>query len=240
MPFDLTSGLRFFEQAHIKDVAAFLKWAVNPRDEVAFKRMVRLLPGVGPRSAEGLWEKVLASLTQAGLRDAAISPVEAAAPTAPAPAPAPTPAPTGDPIGISPGKNPPKRCRKRSRIPGRACPPSRICCSRSRRPARPRKPGSNWRSRSTNSPPAGQLAPPAQMIHSVLEAHLRGLRARAISQLRTTPRGSQHPRAIRATVRKPPAISRSTRPAHQSRYRGQRPGRSEARHSLQRAPGEGP
>jgi len=36
--FEITSGLRFFEQAHIKDVSAFLKWVANPRDEVAFKR----------------------------------------------------------------------------------------------------------------------------------------------------------------------------------------------------------
>jgi DNA helicase-2/ATP-dependent DNA helicase PcrA len=55
IPFSITSGLRFFEQAHIKDVAAFLKYVVNPRDEVAFKRMVRLLPGIGARSAEQLW-----------------------------------------------------------------------------------------------------------------------------------------------------------------------------------------
>lgn len=58
IPFQITSGLRFFEQAHIKDIAAFLKWVVNPRDEVAFKRMVRLLPGIGPRSAEQLWAAV--------------------------------------------------------------------------------------------------------------------------------------------------------------------------------------
>ena len=55
VPFQITSGLRFFEQAHVKDVAAFLKYVVNPRDEVAFKRMVRLLPGIGARSAEALW-----------------------------------------------------------------------------------------------------------------------------------------------------------------------------------------
>jgi DNA helicase-2/ATP-dependent DNA helicase PcrA len=55
IPFSITSGLRFFEQAHVKDVAAFLKYVVNPRDEVAFKRMVRLLPGIGARSAEQLW-----------------------------------------------------------------------------------------------------------------------------------------------------------------------------------------
>lgn len=55
IPFGITSGLRFFEQAHIKDVAAFLKFAINPNDEVAFKRMVRLLPGIGSKTAENLW-----------------------------------------------------------------------------------------------------------------------------------------------------------------------------------------
>ena len=58
VPYSITSGLRFFEQAHIKDVAAFLKFAVNPRDEVAFKRMARLLPGIGARSAEELWRGI--------------------------------------------------------------------------------------------------------------------------------------------------------------------------------------
>ena len=58
IPFSITSGLRFFEQAHVKDVAAFLKFVVNPRDEVAFKRVVRLLQGVGERSAAQLWAAV--------------------------------------------------------------------------------------------------------------------------------------------------------------------------------------
>ncbi len=62
VPFEITSGLRFFEQAHIKDVSAFLKWVVNPHDEVAFKRMVKLMPGVGPRSADSLWDGVVRSL----------------------------------------------------------------------------------------------------------------------------------------------------------------------------------
>ena len=55
IPYQITSGIRFFEQAHIKDVAAFIRFVANPRDEVAFKRMVRLLPGIGGRSAENLW-----------------------------------------------------------------------------------------------------------------------------------------------------------------------------------------
>ena len=55
IPFNITSGLRFFEQAHVKDVAAYMKLTVNRRDEVAFKRIVRMLPGIGAISAEKLW-----------------------------------------------------------------------------------------------------------------------------------------------------------------------------------------
>ena len=59
IPFSITSGLRFFEQAHIKDVAAFLRFVTNRKDEVSFKRMVELLPGCGPGAAEKLWQKWL-------------------------------------------------------------------------------------------------------------------------------------------------------------------------------------
>ncbi len=62
IPFSITSGLRFFEQAHIKDVAAFLKFAINPRDEMSFKRMVRMLAGIGNKTAESLWAKSQALL----------------------------------------------------------------------------------------------------------------------------------------------------------------------------------
>ena len=57
IPFSITSGIRFFEQAHVKDVAAYLKLAANPRDELSFKRLARMLPGVGGKSAEKLWGK---------------------------------------------------------------------------------------------------------------------------------------------------------------------------------------
>lgn len=61
IPFVITSGLRFFEQAHIKDVAAFMKFVFNRRDEVAFKRLVRMLPGIGNKGADKLWRDWLAS-----------------------------------------------------------------------------------------------------------------------------------------------------------------------------------
>jgi DNA helicase-2/ATP-dependent DNA helicase PcrA len=56
IPFSITSGMRFFEQAHIKDVTAFLKLVTNPRDELAFKRLVQLLPGIGGKGADKLWK----------------------------------------------------------------------------------------------------------------------------------------------------------------------------------------
>jgi len=72
IPYQITSGIRFFEQAHIKDVAAFIRFVANPRDEVAFKRMVRLLPGIGGKIAENLWsgwEKSLDSAPVAAVAD---------------------------------------------------------------------------------------------------------------------------------------------------------------------------
>ena len=59
IPFAITSGLRFFEQAHIKDVAAFLRFVTNRKDEVSFKRIVQMLPGCGPGTSEKLWLKWL-------------------------------------------------------------------------------------------------------------------------------------------------------------------------------------
>src|ERR1051325_8306057 len=56
IPFTITSGIRFFEQAHVKDVAAYLKLAINPQDELSFKRVVRLLPGIGGKGADKLWQ----------------------------------------------------------------------------------------------------------------------------------------------------------------------------------------
>src|SRR5438046_89756 len=69
IPYQITSGIRFFEQAHIKDVTAFIRFVANPRDEVAFKRMVKLLPGIGNRSAESLWRAWENVLAVAGIGD---------------------------------------------------------------------------------------------------------------------------------------------------------------------------
>src|SRR6185437_11177688 len=52
IPFLITSGMRFLEQAHLKDVTAYLKLVTNPRDELSFKRLVKLSPGIGAKAVE--------------------------------------------------------------------------------------------------------------------------------------------------------------------------------------------
>lgn len=54
IPFVITSGLRFFEQAHVKDVAAQLRFVANPKDLTAFFRFACLLPKIGEKTASKL------------------------------------------------------------------------------------------------------------------------------------------------------------------------------------------
>ena len=58
MPYTVVSGVRFFEQAHIKDVCAPLRLAANPADGLAFARWMELLPKVGPKRAQSMWAKL--------------------------------------------------------------------------------------------------------------------------------------------------------------------------------------
>lgn len=55
IPFEVRSGLRFFEQAHIKDVSAYLKIIGNPLDELAWKRVLPLYPQIGGATAKRVW-----------------------------------------------------------------------------------------------------------------------------------------------------------------------------------------
>ena len=55
IPYRITSGLRFFEQAHVKDVVAYLRLLANPNDETAFRRIVSTFPKVGEVSAGKMW-----------------------------------------------------------------------------------------------------------------------------------------------------------------------------------------
>ncbi len=58
IPFEVRSGLRFFEQAHIKDVVAYLKIVSNPLDEISWKRVLKIYPGIGKVTASRIFERV--------------------------------------------------------------------------------------------------------------------------------------------------------------------------------------
>jgi DNA helicase-2/ATP-dependent DNA helicase PcrA len=58
IPYRVRSGMRFFEQAHIKDVVAYLRLVANPRDELAWKRVLRLIAGVGPATTNRIWGRI--------------------------------------------------------------------------------------------------------------------------------------------------------------------------------------
>jgi DNA helicase-2/ATP-dependent DNA helicase PcrA len=67
VPFEKWGGLKFLEAAHVKDVLAFLRILENPRDEVSWYRVLRLLPGVGEATARS----AIATLASAGWGPAA-------------------------------------------------------------------------------------------------------------------------------------------------------------------------
>jgi DNA helicase-2/ATP-dependent DNA helicase PcrA len=58
IPYEIRSGTRFFEQRHVKDVLAFLRIVANPKDELSWKRVLKVFPRVGERSASAIWEAI--------------------------------------------------------------------------------------------------------------------------------------------------------------------------------------
>ncbi len=88
IPYEIRSGMRFFEQRHVKDVLAFLRLVVNPRDELSWKRALKVFPRIGERSAAAVWESLcsrpdpLAAFRERGARGielprGAAAPIEA-------------------------------------------------------------------------------------------------------------------------------------------------------------------
>lgn len=56
IPFEVRSGLRFFEQAHIKDVVAHMRVMANPLDEISWKRILKMAPHIGKKTADRTYE----------------------------------------------------------------------------------------------------------------------------------------------------------------------------------------
>ena len=66
IPFVKFGGFKFIETAHIKDLISYLRVLENPRDAVAWNRILLLVDGVGPRTAENVIEDLLARHRSAG------------------------------------------------------------------------------------------------------------------------------------------------------------------------------
>jgi DNA helicase-2/ATP-dependent DNA helicase PcrA len=56
IPYVKYGGLKFLEAGHVKDMLSILKWAENPKNEVAAFRVLKLLPGMGPSNASRCYE----------------------------------------------------------------------------------------------------------------------------------------------------------------------------------------
>ncbi len=61
IPFVKFGGLKFLDAAHVKDMLALLRFVENPRDRVAGFRILHLLPGVGPASAQRVLDRMAES-----------------------------------------------------------------------------------------------------------------------------------------------------------------------------------
>ncbi len=58
IPFQKFGGMKFVETAHIKDVMAFLRIAVNPKDVISWYRVLLLHEGVGPKTAQRILDEL--------------------------------------------------------------------------------------------------------------------------------------------------------------------------------------
>jgi DNA helicase-2/ATP-dependent DNA helicase PcrA len=58
IPFQKFGGMKFVETAHIKDVMAFLRIAVNPKDIVSWYRVLLLHEGIGPKTAQRILDEL--------------------------------------------------------------------------------------------------------------------------------------------------------------------------------------
>ena len=59
-------GLKFLDAAHIKDLLALLRFVENPRDRVAGFRILQLMQGVGPASAQRVLDHMTAAADPIG------------------------------------------------------------------------------------------------------------------------------------------------------------------------------
>ncbi|MFY0684371.1 MAG: ATP-dependent helicase [Balneola sp.] len=56
IPFVKYGGQKFTEAAHIKDILAHVRVLINPMDTIAWNRVLMLIDGIGPKTAQDLFE----------------------------------------------------------------------------------------------------------------------------------------------------------------------------------------
>ena len=55
IPYQITSGVKFFERQHVRDLIAFVQFVANPRNESAWNRIAVLLPKIGDKGAQKIY-----------------------------------------------------------------------------------------------------------------------------------------------------------------------------------------
>ena len=59
LPYHITSGVKFFERQHIRDLVALLRFVYNPSDQQAWQRIAVLLPKIGEKGAIKIYDAAL-------------------------------------------------------------------------------------------------------------------------------------------------------------------------------------
>ncbi|MDO8525272.1 MAG: ATP-dependent helicase [Candidatus Omnitrophota bacterium] len=60
IPYQVFGGLKFYETAHVKDILSLLKIVMNIKDEIAWHRVLTMIDGVGPKTADNIIGEILA------------------------------------------------------------------------------------------------------------------------------------------------------------------------------------
>ena len=80
IPFHIRGGLRFFEQAHMKDILCYLRVTQNPHDELAWLRLLKMLPRVGSAISRRVWQHISSAADPfnevLGIETASLLPIE--------------------------------------------------------------------------------------------------------------------------------------------------------------------
>jgi len=69
IPYEFRGGLRFFDRAHIKDILAYMKVLLNPKDVSAWDRVLTQHTGIGPKTSSKLIDRIQSLSTLEDIRD---------------------------------------------------------------------------------------------------------------------------------------------------------------------------